>query len=95
MAEPFGLVTLEAMAAGRAVVATREGGPAEFVADGAGILVDPTDEDALVQALETATALPKPNVAGRFAAEAHAVQTQAARIEELLARAASHGRAPD
>jgi len=88
LAEPFGLVTLEAMAAGRSVVATREGGPAEFVADGAGVLVDPTDEDALVAALEAATALPKPNEAGRAAAAAHAVGTQAARIEELLVRAA-------
>ena len=91
LAEPFGLVTLEAMAAGRPVVATRQGGPAEFVADGAGVLVDPADEDALVAALETAATLPKPNEAGRAAAAAHAVETQAARLEELLARAASEG----
>jgi len=90
LAEPFGLVTLEAMAAGRPVVATREGGPAEFVADGAGVLVDPTDEDALLAALETAAALPRQNEAGRAAAAGHSVAIQAARIEELLARAASH-----
>jgi glycosyltransferase involved in cell wall biosynthesis len=89
LAEPFGLVTLEAMAAGRSVVATRVGGPAEFVTDGAGVLVDPTDEDAVVAALETATTLPKPNEAGRAAAATHAVERQAARIEELLVRAAS------
>jgi glycosyltransferase involved in cell wall biosynthesis len=89
LAEPFGLVTLEAMASGRPVVATREGGPAEFVPDGAGVLVDPVDEEALVAALETATTLPMPNETGRAAASAHAVEAQAARIEELLLRAAS------
>jgi glycosyltransferase involved in cell wall biosynthesis len=87
--EPFGLVTLEAMAAGRAVVATREGGPGEFVPAGAGVLVDPADEDALVAALEQATKLPRPNEAGQAAAATHALEIQAARIEEILARAAS------
>jgi glycosyltransferase involved in cell wall biosynthesis len=89
LAEPFGLVTLEAMASGRPVVATREGGPAEFVPDGAGVVVDPADDDALVAALEEATTLARPNDAGRAAAAAHAVEAQAARVEELLARAAS------
>ena len=35
--EPFGLSTLEALASGRSVVATRVGGPPEFVPPGAGV----------------------------------------------------------
>lgn len=88
LVEPFGLATLEAMAAGRPVVATRVGGPPEFVPPGAGVLVDPEDEDALATALAAASSLPRPNEAGSEAAAGHAVEVQAARIEELLARAA-------
>jgi glycosyltransferase involved in cell wall biosynthesis len=86
--EPFGQAILEAMACGRPVVATRIGGPPEFVAAGAGVLVDPTDEDELAAALAEAAALPCPNLAARAAAEEHDVRRQAARVEELLARAA-------
>ena len=89
LVEPFGLATLEAMACSRPVIATRVGGAPEFVPPGAGVLVDPEDDDALLAALATATALPRPNDAGRTAAQTHDVKRQAARIEELLARAAS------
>ena len=63
--EPFGQALLEAMACGRSVVATRVGGPPEFVPDDAGVLVDPLDTAALARALETAAALPAPNEAAR------------------------------
>ena len=86
--EPFGLATLEAMASARSVVATTSGGPPEFVTPDAGVLVDPLDEDALVAALATAAALPRPNAAGRAAAAAHDVKRQAERVEEILLRAA-------
>ena len=92
LVEPFGQATLEALAAGRSVVATRVGGPPEFVPDDAGVLVDPTDEDALVEALRAASALPVPNPAARAAAEAHDVSAQARRVEDLLRRAAGRGR---
>ena len=50
--EPFGLVNLEAMAAGKAVVATRVGGVPEVVADGEnGCLIPPEDVSALAEAL--------------------------------------------
>jgi glycosyltransferase involved in cell wall biosynthesis len=88
LAEPFGLVTLEAMACSRPVVATRVGGPPEFVPDGAAVLVDPADEDALVAALDAAAVLPRPNDVARAAAERHDVRIQAARIEAVLERAA-------
>ena len=66
--EPFGQALLEAMACARTVVATRIGGPPEFVTDGAGILVDPLDTGEMARALETAAAMPSPNSAAREAA---------------------------
>ena len=86
--EPFGQAVLEAMACGRSVVATRIGGPPEFVPPEAGVLVDPVDEDALVEALRSAAALPCPNHAARAAAEEHDVRRQAEKVEAILQRAA-------
>ena len=93
LVEPFGLATLEAMAAARSVVSTRVGGPPEFVPAEGGVLVDPLDEDALVAALDAAAGLPLPNLAAREAAEAHDVSLQAARVEAILLRAARGPRA--
>jgi glycosyltransferase involved in cell wall biosynthesis len=89
LVEPFGLATLEALACGRPVVATRIGGPPEFVPEGGGVLVDPLDDDALAAALTTAASLPRPNAAAIEAAREHDVEKQAARIEEILDRAAA------
>ena len=48
--EPFGLVVVEAMASGKAIVASAHGGPAEMIVDGeSGLLVKPADPDALAQ----------------------------------------------
>ena len=85
--EPFGQSILEAMACARTVVATRIGGPPEFVTPEAGILVDPLDEAELARALEAAAALPTPNEAARAAAAEHDVRHQAERVEEILERA--------
>jgi glycosyltransferase involved in cell wall biosynthesis len=85
--EPFGQALLEGMASGRSVVATRIGGPPEFVPADGGILVDPLDLDGLTRALDTAARLPCPNPAARAAAERHDVNEQARRVEEVLERA--------
>ena len=51
--EPFGQVVVEGMAAGLAVVAANEGGPAETVTSGFdGLLVPPGDVSALADALQ-------------------------------------------
>ena len=88
LVEPLGQALLEAMACGRSVVATRIGGPPEFVPPEAGVLVDPLDVDELARALEQAAALPCPNEAAREATEEHDVRRQAERIEAILSRAA-------
>jgi glycosyltransferase involved in cell wall biosynthesis len=89
LVEPFGQVLLEAMASGRSVVATRVGGPPEFVTPEAGALVDPLSVASIRAGIEHAAALPSPNPAARRAAAPHDVKRQAERMEEVLLRAAS------
>jgi glycosyltransferase involved in cell wall biosynthesis len=91
--EPFGQALLEGMASGRSVVATRIGGPPEFVPPEAGILVDPLDTAAIADAMQRAAELPTPNKAARAAAAEHDVKTQAEKIESILERAARGPRA--
>ena len=51
LVEPFGLTLIEAAACGVPIVATRDGGPADIVANCEnGILVDPTDSAAIAAA---------------------------------------------
>lgn len=50
--EPFGMVIVEAMAAGKPVVASRVSGPLEIVRDGeTGLLVEPQDADGLAKSI--------------------------------------------
>jgi glycosyltransferase involved in cell wall biosynthesis len=50
--EPFGIVALEAMAAGRPLIASRTGGLTDIVEDGStGVLVEPGDAAALSRAM--------------------------------------------
>jgi glycosyltransferase involved in cell wall biosynthesis len=92
LVEPFGLATLEAMASGVPVVATRVGGPPEFVVPGAGVIVEPEDDGALLAALDAAARLERPNEAGVRAAATHALDAQAAKVEVVLNRAAGASR---
>jgi glycosyltransferase involved in cell wall biosynthesis len=86
--EPFGQAILEAMASERSVVATRVGGPPEFVTSEAGVLVDPESVDSIEAGLRLAAELPCPNPAARAAATGHDVRRQARRVATLLERAA-------
>ena len=74
--EPFGIVLVEAMAAGKPVVATRTGGPLDIVEEGVtGLLVEAGDDKQLADAIlellgdpERAAAMGQ---AGRKRAEEH------------------------
>ncbi len=87
LVEPFGQALLEAMACERSVVATRIGGPPEFVPPVAGVLVDPYDEDAIEDGLRRAAELPRPNREARAVASVHDVRRQAERVEAVLEQA--------
>src|SRR5204863_5878109 len=81
--EPLGQALLEAMAAGRSVVATRIGGPPEFVPPDAGVRVDPLDVPALARALATAAALPCPTEAAREVSAVHDLVRQAEPLQAI------------
>ena len=50
--EPFGLVVIEAMACGKAVIAPSEGGPPDIIENGvSGMLVEPRNPEAYAEAL--------------------------------------------
>lgn len=84
--EPFGLVLVEAMAAGRPVVAFRSGGAPEVVVDGeTGLLAAPGDADALAACIQRLAGDPqlrrRLGDAGRSRALSHfTLDRQAARL---------------
>ncbi len=82
--EAFGQALLEAMACERSVVATRVGGPPEFVTPETGVLVDPEDVGSITSGMVAAAALPSPNPAARRVAAAHDLELQAERVEAVL-----------
>lgn len=84
--EPFGQVAVEAMACGKAVVASGIGGLADIVADGeTGLLVPPGDPEALSAALDKLVADPalrdQMGAAGRIRARRFFASTVAAQVE--------------
>jgi len=86
--ETCGLVAMEAMASGVAVIAADAGGLRENVTDGeTGILVPPRDAAAFAEAIEALVADPRRRFAMSAAAREHAVQRDSAVEDaELLAR---------
>jgi glycosyltransferase involved in cell wall biosynthesis len=97
IAEPFGLVVVEAMAAGAAVVATDLGGPREVVTDGVdGLLCPPGEPAALAACLVRLARDPdlrrRLGQAARVTAEAYAPEQVAPRFVDCLAAAARRGR---
>jgi glycosyltransferase involved in cell wall biosynthesis len=89
LVEPFGQALLEALASERSVVATRVGGPPEFVLAEAGVLVDPASVASIADGLRAAAELPSPNPAARRAAAGHDVRLQAERVERVLEEASA------
>ncbi|MEB3328352.1 MAG: glycosyltransferase family 4 protein [Candidatus Sericytochromatia bacterium] len=99
-AEPFGLVYLEAMACGRAVIGCLAGGVPEIVVDGAtGWLVPPQNAPALAACIHAALADPdglcamgqgaRRAVEARFSLEALAARTEACYHAALAHHAAT------
>ena len=96
--EPFGLVAVEAMAAGRPVVASAVGGLAELVDPGVtGTLVAPGDVGALARAVRALTGDPvsaaRLGEAGRHRAERYATDRVVDEVEDLYVRLARPVRA--
>lgn len=100
LAEPFGLVTLEALARGVPVVATTSGGTREIVRDRQeGLLVPPGDAPALAQALDRMLAdaalrdhcrsAGRRRVASRFTIARQAAQTESVYARVLAGQAPS------
>jgi glycosyltransferase involved in cell wall biosynthesis len=89
LVEPLGIVALEALASGRPVVATTEGGAREVVPDGLGALVDPHDPGAIAAALGRLLDAPPSPARCRAFAEGQGVDRQAARVAQVLREAAT------
>lgn len=86
--EPFGIVVLEAMAAGRPVIASNIGGLVDALVDGeTGFLVPPGDDQALAQAmrqlLENPTLREQMGLAARRRAAEFQANVIVPRIEQL------------
>lgn len=95
--EPFGMVVVEALAAGRPVVAPASCGPAEIVAPECGRLFVPGDahsaSDALVNLLGTPGLAERVGAAGRERADRHyRVEDSSRRYEEVFAEVAERRR---
>jgi glycosyltransferase involved in cell wall biosynthesis len=96
--EPFGIAFIEALAAGRPVVASRSGGAVEIVDDSCGVLVSPGDAKELAAALERL--IRDPAVRARLGAGAQArahrlcdPATQMRRLADALAAMSPAGAA--
>jgi glycosyltransferase involved in cell wall biosynthesis len=84
-AEPYGLALVEALAAGRPVVAADAAGPREIVAGGSGRLFAPGDPEAAASALRALLADAAAPAAARAHAEARfSVEASAARFRAAL-----------
>ena len=85
-AEPFGLALVEALAAGRPVVAPAAGGPLEIVTPAVGRLYAAGDADAGAAAVRAVLAAPPPPETTRARAAAFDRAEAAARFAAVVAR---------
>jgi glycosyltransferase involved in cell wall biosynthesis len=92
-AEPYGLALVEALAAGRPVVAPDAAGPREIVTPEAGRLYPPGDAAAGAAAVRAVLADPSAGAAARARAEAFDVEASAARLRAAITSVEA-GRAP-
>src|SRR5262249_35980397 len=96
--EGFGLAALEAMAAGRPVIASAVGGIPEFVSDSNGVLCPPADEVALQTAMghlaDDASLRQKLGLAASATARSFTWDVAARKLEEIYQSAleANHHR---
>lgn len=94
--EPFGLVGIEALAAGRPVIASATGGVADWLQDGvSGLTVPPGDRRALALALERLLADPERQremgeAGRRSVAERFTVARHVSALADAYARAREH-----
>jgi len=98
--EPFGLVPLEAMAAGCVVVATATGGSVEFLRDGENALVFPAQDAAalagrVIELAGDAALLRRLRQGGRQTSAQYSFERYAARLEEEVERVAAGRPPPD
>jgi glycosyltransferase involved in cell wall biosynthesis len=96
IAEPFGQVVIEGMAAGLPVIATRGGGPEEVIVHGeTGLLVPPADVEALAEALRNLAGDPKLRrdlgERGRIAADDYRTDRAAAQMRAVYQQLLSGG----
>jgi len=89
--EAFGLVVLEAMASGVAVIATACDGPRDIIEDGKnGLLVPPANAEALAQAMERLLTHPEEKRALEEAAQKRVLDFSAERMAEETMRVYSN-----
>ena len=83
--ETFGVVYIEAMAAGLPVIATKCGGPEGFVNDSNGVLVEINDVEKLADAMqEISLKSYNPDKLNRFCLENFAPEVIANKLTELI-----------
>jgi glycosyltransferase involved in cell wall biosynthesis len=81
--EPFGIVYVEAAAAGVPSIGTLVGGARDAIGDAAGLLVDPSDEHALVEAMAIMSDPRCASMMGAAAAERSSLFTWTAVAERI------------
>lgn len=90
--ETFGVVYAEALASGLPVIATRCGGPEDFISSECGILVDVGDVDALSSAMDAMFDETFPSIRLRKKAESEFSSSAiASQLSSIYQKAVSHG----